>query len=79
MAKWKMYVYMQRPPQGQSVAKPGSYPSIEYKFDIREFDGNMFNAMFWKKAHGLKHPGRWAIGAPKETSFTRPKPVVQMG
>ena len=55
---------------------PVEPPSLEYKFDIKEYDGSMFNAIIQKKACGQKHPGRLAN---KFTYFQKPTSVFQVG
>ena len=40
---------------------PAEYPSWVARCDIKGFDGNMLNPIFWKKVEGRKHPGRWEI------------------
>ena len=37
------------------------YPNWDYKLDIKESDGNMFNPIFLKKAQRQRHPRSWAI------------------
>ena len=40
---------------------PAEYPSWVARCDIKGSDGTLLNPIFWKKAQGQKHPGRWEI------------------
>ena len=44
---------------------PVEYPSREYKHDIKESEGNMFNPIFKKNVQGRKHPGSCAFAEPE--------------
>ena len=40
---------------------PADYPSWVARCDIKGSVSTLLNPIFWKKAQGQKHPGRWGI------------------
>ena len=51
--------------QFQSLKSPVEYPNWVSRCDIKGSDGTMLSPIFWKKAQGHKHPGRWEIAKRK--------------
>ena len=51
----------------------------QYKFDINESDGNMFNPQFLRGVHQQKHIGRRGIAEVISASCTKPKSKTQIG
>ena len=56
---------------------PVEYPSREYKHDIKESKGNMFNPILKENVQGWKYPRSCASAEPKPLSYRKPKHLVQ--
>ena len=63
--------------QLQKRNSPVEYSSTEYKHDIKESEGNMFNPIFEDNVLGQKHPGRCVSAEPELPSFRKPEYVDQ--
>ena len=63
--------------QLQKRNSPVEYSSTEYKHDIKESEGNMFNPIFEDNVRGQKHSGRCVSAEPELPSFRKPECVDQ--
>ena len=53
------------------------YPSRSCKYDIKEYEGNMFNPVFKENVQGWKHPGNCAFTEPEQLSYRKPKSLAK--
>ena len=56
---------------------PVEYSYKEWKHDIKESEGNMFNPIFMKNVQGRRHPGSCASAESELFSQRKPRSVVQ--
>ena len=61
--------------QLQSLELACRIPIREYKQDLKESEGNMFNPIFKDNVQAQKHPGRYVIQEPELPNHRKPKCV----